>query len=65
MGYTTSIIWHDFNDHNHLIQYNYKSNCKHSLFFFQNPISEFSYSNKKFKTQISLFKFQNNFFELK
>jgi len=25
-------IWHDFNDHTHLIQYDYKSNCKQSFF---------------------------------
>jgi hypothetical protein len=31
-------IWHDFSDHSHLIQYDYKSSCKHNCIF-KNPIS--------------------------
>jgi hypothetical protein len=30
------VVRHDFSDHTHLIQYDYKSNCKHS-FFSKNP----------------------------
>jgi hypothetical protein len=31
-------IWHDFNDHSHLIPYDYKSSCKCNRIL-KNPIS--------------------------
>jgi hypothetical protein len=37
------IVRHDSSDHNHLIQYDYKSNCKRNWFFL-NPISECCHS---------------------
>jgi len=28
------VVRHDYNDHNHLMQYDYKSNCRHNFFFY-------------------------------
>ncbi len=27
------VVWHDSSDHSHLIQYDYKSSCKHNRIF--------------------------------
>lgn len=62
MGCTTSIIWHDLNDHNLVIQYNYKSNCKHLLFFFpKNLLASLHIQIKKLKNQISILNSNNVF----